>query len=244
MNYFKMDKPEQNGVWIASGTVAAAELADHAGFDWLLLDGEHGLGSEEVILAQLRAIRSTPALVRIPNHASPLLGRALDFGAAGIMAPQVESVEQARELVSRFLYPPQGRRGLSGSTRAAEYGHDFKDYFARANGELSLILQIETGRGVREAEAIAALPGVAGLFIGHSDLSLDLGCYGNFAHPEIKRAEEIVLSACARYGKIPGMLLKSGQKAAPFYAAGFRMVALGTDIGVLKSGFQEMLKEE
>ncbi len=243
MKFLDQRQTDLRGIWIASGSATAAELADCAGFDWLLLDGEHGFGGEPEILAQLRAVRETPALVRIPDHASPLLGRALDFGAAGIMVPRVESADEARELAARFLYPPAGRRGLSGSTRAAEFGGSAKDYFARANRELVLILQIETAAAVREAGAIAAVPGVAGLFIGHSDLSLDLGRPGELDNPEMKSAEEKVLAACARSGKIPGLLLKSGRPAAPYRAAGFRMIAAGSDIGVLKNGFQQLRKE-
>lgn len=242
MTFLDSAKKVLPGLWLNTGSVTSAEIAAAAGFSWLLVDCEHGLCDEAAMLDIIRvASRSCAVIVRIPDHASQLLERALDFGAAGIMAPDVENAEQAAALAARMLYPPDGNRGLASSCRAAGFGRDFKPYFAQANQSLALICQIETREGVDNAEAIAAVPGVKGLFIGHSDLSLNLGIFGQWDNPVIKEAEKTVLAACARHGRIPGMLMKSGRDLRPYLEQGFRMVGLGSDGGLLKSGCDKLI---
>lgn len=243
MQYLKMDRDFLAGLWLSSGSVTAAEIAGAAGFDWLLIDGEHGLASESGILEILRALAASTAcpVVRIPSHDSPLLGRVLDFGAGGIMAPGVESADEARQLVQRMRYPPRGKRGLTASSRAAGHGSQFKTYFSEANEKLALIAQIETADGVAHADEIAAVDGVSALFVGHSDLSLNLGVFGDWEHDALKAAESRVIAACRKSGKLPGLLLKSGQSTAPYREKGFRLIALGTDSGLLRSGCASLL---
>ncbi len=244
VNYLNRNQPLLRGLWISSGAVIAAEIAACAGFDWLLLDGEHGLGGEDFMLHALRSLSGSRVcpIVRVPQVNSPLLGRVLDFGAGGIMVPGVKTLEDVRLCIDRMYYPPQGGRGLTSSCRAAGFGGGFAEYHAGANRDLALIIQIENRESVELADSIAELGGVDGLFIGHSDLSSNLGCFGDWENPLIKHAEQQVLDACFRYRKLAGLLLKPGQSPAPFVTRGFRMAALGSDTGLLKSGCSRLLQ--
>ncbi len=234
------------GVFIASGMEVSVELAAGAGFDWVILDMEHGLGDEAKLLSMIRCLdgTNTAPLVRIPALREEAVKRALDFGAAGILCPMVRSADDARELVHLTQYPPLGRRGLTASSRASGYGKHFGDYFARANTEILRVVQIETPEALAAIDAIAAVDGVDVLFIGHSDLSLSLDCYGDFTHPKMVQAEKDVLAAAAHNGKIAGLLLKQTMDADDYRARGFQFLALGTDIGCLRSGYTKLLRDE
>lgn len=243
LKFMDTSKAFSRGLWLNTGSVTAAEIAAEAGFDWLLVDCEHGLNDENTLREILRAVAQKCAvLVRIPDHASPLLERSLDFGAAGIVAPGVSSAAQAATLTARMAYPPKGNRSVASSCRAAAFGRNAKEYLTTANQQLVLICQIEDARGVAQAGEIAAVDGVAGLFLGHSDLSMNLGVFGQWDCPQVKNAETAVLEACRIYGKMPGMLMKSGRDVAHYLAEGFRMIGLGSDSGILKSGCDKLLK--
>jgi len=243
LKFMDTAKAFSRGLWLNTGSVTAAEIAAEAGFDWLLVDCEHGLNDEAALIGILRAAAEKCAvLVRIPDHASPLLERALDFGAAGIMVPGVASGAQAAALAARMAYPPKGVRGVASSCRAAGFGRCAKEYLATASQRLALICQIEDADGVANAGKIAAVDGVSGLFLGHSDLSMNLGLFGQWDAPEVKNAEAAVLEACRQHGKMPGMLMKSGRDVAPYLEEGFRMIGMGSDGGVLKSGCDKLLK--
>ncbi len=245
MNWLKdrfATKDRLDGIWLSSGSRVAAELAAAAGFDWALLDMEHGLGDLADTMRQIEVLTHTDCtpIVRLPAATSDLLQRLLDYGAAGVMAPMIDTADQAAALVRAVRYPPAGVRGLTRSSRASRYGHDFQAYFAQANDKLTTIVQIETAAAVRQAEQIAATEGVDVLFVGHSDLSLNVGCFERLDAPAMQAAEAAVLTACARHGKRAGMLLKAGMAAEPCHAKGFSMLALGSDIGCLKSGFERL----
>lgn len=232
------------GLWLSSGSHVAAEIAGLAGFDWLLIDLEHGLGGEPEALRMLQALTpsSAAAVVRVPSKDSDLIKRVLDFGAAGVMAPMINDAKEAAEFVKRLKYPPLGCRGMTGSSRASSYGYDFKTYYREANAMIAAIVQIETAEAVANIEDIAAVPGVDVLFVGHSDLSLDLGCFEQFDAPAMLEAERRVIAACAKHGKIAGMLLKSGMNPTDCQSRGFTLLALGTDVGCLKSGMARLLQ--
>lgn len=233
------------GIWLAAGSHVAAELAGAAGFDWALLDMEHGLGSEADVLRMIQVLAATPtaAVVRVPSAGSDQVKRVLDFGASGIMAPMIDSAADAAAFVRALRYPPAGTRGLTGSSRASGYGHGFAKYFGEANARLTGIVQIETARALARVDEIAAVDGVDVVFIGHSDLSLALGCFEDLKSRVMAEAEARVLEACARSGKTAGMLLKAGMPAAPYRDKGFRLIALGSDLGCLKAGYRKLLSE-
>lgn len=247
MNWLK-DKLEANpslyGVWLASGSVVAAELAAVASFDWALLDLEHGLFGESELLRLLQVLSrtGTTPVVRVPSGTSDLVQKALDFGASAIMAPRINGQREAAGFVAALRYPPAGTRGLTRSCRAADFGYSFGDYFRQANARLTGIVQVETAAAVEQADAIAATDGVDALFIGHSDLSLALGCFEDMSAPAMQEAEKKVLNACAKYGKKAGMLLKAGMPVEHYRQKGFSLLALGSDLGCLKQGFDTLLR--
>ncbi len=247
MNWLK-DKLETqaalHGIWVLTGSHAAAEIAVATGFDWALLDFEHGAGDEQDLLRLLQVTchTATTPVVRVPSRNSDLIKKALDGGAGAIMAPMINSAAEAQEFVRLLRYPPLGVRGLSSSIRATAYGCGFKDYFQKANSRVCGIAQIETARAVEQADSIAAVDGIDVLFIGHSDLSLDMGFYGEYAAPPMLAAEQTVLAACARHGKKAGMLLRAGMSAAACRQKGFSFLALGSDGGCLRQGFDQLLK--
>jgi 2-keto-3-deoxy-L-rhamnonate aldolase RhmA len=247
MNFIKDKAGNQvtRGLFIASGTEFAAELAAHAGFDFLVLDMEHGLGDEGAVLQMIRSLNGfqTAPIVRIPYLRIEYVKKVLDFGAAGIMCPMVETANDAKELVDFMRYPPEGKRGLTGGSHASGYGTDFKDYFARANSNLLCVAQIENKNGVDNIDAIAAVDGVDVLFVGHSDLSLNLGCYNKFDDRKIVDAELAVLAAAKKHGKIAGMMLKGGMNAQACIDRGFTFLVLGTDVGCLRSAYGKLLRE-
>lgn len=245
MNFIKNKVKSQvsRGLFIASGSEFAVELAAFTGFDWLVLDMEHGLSDEGDILRMIRALRAsaTAPIVRIPQLRSEYIKKVLDFGAAGIMCPMIKSAQDARDIVDFMRYPPAGNRGLSGASLASDYGTGFKDYFARANSELLCVVQIENENAVQNIDSIAAVEGVDVLFIGHSDLSLGMGCFGNFDDKQIVDAENAVLKAAREHGKVAGMLLKQGMNAQQYVDRGFNFVALGTDVGCLRSAYKHLI---
>lgn len=248
MNWLK-DKIDSSdilkGIWLSTGSHVAAEIAGQAGFDWALIDLEHGLAGDMDALRLLQVLSTTPAagVVRVPSSDSELIGRVLDFGASAIMAPTINNAEAAECFVRALRYPPEGERGLTASSRASDYGYDFKNYFRDANSKIVGIAQIETAVAVEQADQIAAVPGIDILFIGHSDLSLDLGCFGSFESKEMQMAEEQVINACMRHNKIPGMLLKSSMSVDAFQERGFKFFGLGSDLGCLKEGYKKMLEK-
>ncbi|MCA1810132.1 MAG: HpcH/HpaI aldolase/citrate lyase family protein [Kiritimatiellia bacterium] len=247
MNWIKerLAREPLRGIWLACGSPVAAEMAGLAGFDWALLDLEHGLGTETDVLRMMQALSGTTAapVVRVPSMRSDLIKRVLDFGAAGVMAPMIDNAGQAREFVRALRYPPAGVRGMTGSSRASGYGRDFARYQREANEHILGVVQIETAVAVENALELAAVSGVDVLFIGHSDLSLALGCYNQFDAPVLRAAEAKVLEACARHGKRAGILLRPGMRQDTMIKRGFSLLAMGSDLGCLKSGFQRLLAE-
>ncbi|MDB4881896.1 MAG: 2-dehydro-3-deoxyglucarate aldolase [Gemmatimonadetes bacterium] len=170
------------GFWLNLGSPLTAEMAGLAGFDWVLLDHEHGAGSDVTIMHQLQAVSATPAtcLVRIAANEAPRFKRVLDAGAHGVMVPYVSTPDEARAAVSAMRYPPRGVRGVAKLTRASSFGARFDEYFARAHEWLVTLAQIETAEAVANAPAIAAVDGVDVLFVGPMDLTTSLGIPGQY----------------------------------------------------------------
>ena len=221
----------QFGLWLALADPTSAELGATAGFDWLLIDGEHGPYDLRTILSVLRAIAPYPAqpVVRIPNHDASLIKQVLDIGATTLMVPMVETVEQARELVRATRYPPEGIRGV-GSTlaRASRWG-DWKDYLAAANDRQCLLLQVESVSAVERAEAIARIDGVDGVFVGPVDLAASMGHLGRPDHPEVVSAVDAAVEAILRAGKAPGIYCPDEVLAQRYADRGVRFIAVGAD---------------
>ena len=185
----------QVGLWSALASPIAAEVIAGAGFDWIVIDGEHGPNDIVTLLPQLQAMKGGTAepIFRIPWNEPVIIKRALDVGARTLLIPFVQNVEEARAAVAATRYPPLGIRGVSVAPRANDYGR-VSNYHANANLDICVLLQIETRAAVEQIEAIAAVDGVDGLFIGPSDLAADLGYLGNAKAPEARA----VLAAAGR----------------------------------------------
>lgn len=231
------------GSFINLGSPLSAEIAGKIGFDWLLLDFEHGPGSDETLLHQLQAIAATPAvpIVRIAANEPARFKRVLDLGAAGVMVPYVNTPDEARAAVAAVRYPPQGVRGVSKFNRAAGFGEEFAQYFARSSEDLVTVVQIETAQAVENAERIAAVDGVDVLFIGPLDLSVNLGVPAQFDSPLLWDAIRKTARAAKTVGKAVGILLTQPSQAAALKELGFSLVALGSDGGAVVSGLKQNL---
>lgn len=227
-----------DGIWLVTGSPIAAELAATVGFAWALIDLEHGQldAGDALRLVQILSPTATAPIVRLPDAHSPLAYRLLDAGAAGLMAPRVDDAASAAAFAAQLRYPPHGQRGIASSCRAAGYGAQWSTYRPEADARISAIVQIESAVAVAQADAIAATPGVDVLFIGHSDLGADL----DHDAAAMQQADAYVVAACRRHGKRAGLLLKAGRSAAHARAAGFDVIALGSDLGCLRSGFTQL----
>lgn len=230
------------GTFLNLGSPAAVEIAGQLGFDWLLIDLEHGNGSLADLRNMLLACRGStaPPIVRIPSVDADTVKFVMDSGAAGIMFPFVSSATEATNAVRLMKYPPRGARGVAGIIRATDYGQSWNQYFSQANDRSLVVVQIETAAAVEEAEAIAAVEGVDVLFVGPLDLSVNLGCPGDFTPPHFIEALKKVIAACHQHGKTPGILSRP-QLVPQHKQLGFRFFALGSDSGAVVTGLQQSL---
>jgi 2-keto-3-deoxy-L-rhamnonate aldolase RhmA len=231
------------GVFAMLGSPTSAELCARAGLDWLIVDLEHGAGTESDLLASLHAVSTTPtaAIVRVQSGERMRIGRALDAGAHGVMIPRVDLPEQAREAVSYMRYPPAGVRGLALSTRGAGLGERTHEEVASINDQVLGIIQIESASAVEHVEEIAAIDGVDVLFVGPTDLSHSLGIPGQFENPVYLAALERVVGAARAAGKSPGILLRGAGPVPRYVELGFRFIGLGSDVAFVANGAREVI---
>ena len=230
------------GTFLNLGSPLTAEMAGTAGFDWVLLDHEHGPGSDTTMLHQLMAVAATPAagIVRIAWNDVARFKRTLDAGAEGVMVPWVQTAEEAKAAVAAMRYPPRGIRGVAKLNRACAFGADFEDYFAHAHERLAMFAQIETPESVKNAAAIAAVDGVDILFIGPMDLTTGYGITGQFDHPTYLEAVKKICAAARGAGKATGILLHD-PKYLPFVReCGITVAALGSDGGSANAGLRQI----
>jgi 4-hydroxy-2-oxoheptanedioate aldolase len=222
------------GTFIGTASAVTAEVCAAADFDWLLLDLEHGSGGEEQVRSVVPAAASygVPTVVRVESGARIRIGRVLDNGAAGVMLPRMDTVEQVREAISHLYYPPRGDRGVATYNRACHFGLD-TGALDRANDQVLGVVQIESGRAVDNASEFAAIDGVDVLFVGPRDLSHDLGVPGRFTAPVYLDALEQVRLAAHKHGKACGLLVGDGAAAAAKRAEGWTFVAIGSDSTLL-----------
>jgi 4-hydroxy-2-oxoheptanedioate aldolase len=228
----------QIGLWMGLASDYSAEICALAGFDWLVIDGEHAPNDLGSILSQLKTLAAYPgchAVARVPVGETALIKQYLDLGAQNILVPMVETAAQAAELVRAMRYPQDdgqgGVRGMAGA-RASRWGH-YADYFKRANDEVCLLVQVESRQALQHLDAIAATPGVDGVFIGPADLSASLGHVGNAAHPEVQAAIEDAMARIRQAGKAPGILTADEQQARHYLSLGAVFVAVGLDTQIL-----------
>lgn len=225
---------QQIGFWNSMASATATEILAGSGFDWLLLDAEHAPNDVASILAQLPTLMesTTHPILRVPENDPIVLKRYLDIGVQSFLIPMVETVEEAEAAVAATRFPPHGIRGFAGASRASRFGR-VKDYHRRAHEELCILVQIETRRGLDNLEAIAAVPGIDGLFVGPGDLSSDLGYLGDQGNPFIVELIEKTIHRIVAAGNRAGILTGDETLARRYMAAGCVFTAVGIDTGTL-----------
>lgn len=227
----------QLGAFLALADSHSTELMAAAGFDWLLIDWEHAPNDLRLVLAQLQALAGYPVapVLRLPDHDAARIKQVLDLGVQSLLAPMVDSAEQARALVAAMHYPPRGIRGVgAGMARAARWGA-VTDYYAKAPGELCLAVQIETRAGLDALDAIAAVEGVDGVFLGPADLAAALGHLGQPTHPAVRAAIEAALPRIRAAGKAAGVYCADAQIAADYAALGASFFLIAADAILLRT---------
>ncbi|WP_019141306.1 2-dehydro-3-deoxyglucarate aldolase [Noviherbaspirillum massiliense] len=224
------------GCWLGLADNLVSEVVGYAGFDWLLLDGEHAPNDLNSLVAQLQALKdSSSAPVVRPDWNEPVrIKRLLDIGFFNFLIPFVESAEQAQAAVSATRYPPQGIRGVSVANRGNRFGYE-PDYFATINDNICVMAQIESRKGVDACAEIAMVDGIDCLFIGPSDLSAALGHFGQPQHPEVQEAIRHVAETARSKGKQVGILAPVEADAQRYLGMGIHVTAVGSDIGLLKN---------
>jgi 4-hydroxy-2-oxoheptanedioate aldolase len=231
----------QIGLWSTLSSNYSVEVIAGAGFDWILLDTEHSPNELESLLTQLQAAAPYPshAVVRVPWNDMVTIKRVLDIGAQSILIPYVSTAEEARAAVSYTRYPPKGVRGVAGSTRATRFGR-IKDYAKRAHEEICVLVQVENQQGLDNLDAIAAVEGVDGVFIGPADLHASLGLMGEISNPRIMPVIDDAIRRIRKAGCAPGILTPGEEHARRQLECGALFVAVGNDISILARGAEAL----
>lgn len=234
----------QHGLWMSLASAPAAEGLSLLGYDWLLFDTEHSaveIASVQPLL-QAASVGTAALAVRPAWNDKILLKRVLDIGAQTVLVPFIQSPQEAAAAVAATRYPPEGIRGVAGSTRASRFGQA-TDYFKAANQEICVLVQIETREALDQLEAIAAVDGVDGVFIGPSDLAASLGHLGNPAHPDVQAVLQQAAQRIIACGKAPGILATNAKDARRYLGWGYRFVAGAVDMGILMQGAKTALAD-
>ena len=232
----------QIGLWVGLADANAAEALAGCGYDWLLLDGEHAPNDVRSVLEQLRAVAAYPVhpVVRLVQGDVALVKQYLDIGAQTLLIPMVDTPEQAALMARAMRYPPDGIRGLGAALARASRWNQVDDYLNHANGEMCLLVQAETTLAMQNLAAIAATPGVDGVFFGPADLSASMGYRGQPAHPEVQQALLDGLATVRRAGKAAGILMTDKKMAQTYIDAGALFVAVGIDTSLLVRAATEL----
>jgi 4-hydroxy-2-oxoheptanedioate aldolase len=239
-NHFKASLVEARsttGLFIGLVSPLAMEIAATAGFDWLLIDGEHAPNNPVTVLPQLQAAAAydVPVIVRPVNHDPALIKQYLGVGAQSLLVPMVETAEQAAALVQAVRYPPRGIRGVGTALERGARWNAVAGYVGQADDQMCLIVQIESRAGLDNLDAILAVDGVDGVFIGPADLAASLGFLGQPMHPEVKAVIEATLKRIAAAGKAPGVFASDPATAKHYRDCGARFVAAGADTSILRT---------
>lgn len=232
------------GCWLNLGSSVSAEIVGAAGFDWVLIDFEHGAGSEQEILHQLQALEHTGAasIIRVESYQRQRIHRMLDYGAEGVMVPRIDNAAETELAAKAIKYQPAGLRGLAKLNRATGYGVNFENYVNNEQHKLVGIIQIETATSLNHLDQIAAVDGVDVLFIGPLDLSTALQITGQWDHPLYLDAIKKTAQAAKNAGKACGILLPSPDEFKKYYDLGYRFIAAGSDIGFVVNGARNTIK--
>jgi len=229
------------GCWTSLANPITTEILGLAGFDWLLLDGEHSPNDISSFVLQLMALKDSPSapFVRPQWNDSVLIKRLLDAGFYNFLIPCVDTAEEARAAVAATRYPPHGVRGVSVSMRGNRFG-TVSDYQRIANDNIVVCVQIESPGAVENIDAICKVDGVDSVFIGPSDLAANYGQLGNPAHPDVQAGIRRVIERAKAAGIPVGILAPVEADARRYMEMGVTMVAVGSDQGVFRAGTQAL----
>lgn len=246
-NQFRQDliaRKKLIGCWCSLGSPITTEVMGLAGFDWLLLDGEHAPNDVLSFIPQLMALKDSASapVVRPPWNDTVIIKRLLDAGFYNFLIPFVESADDAHRAVAATRYPPQGVRGVSVSHRSNRYG-TVPEYFDVINDNIAVIVQIENRKAVAAIDEICAVDGVDCVFIGPSDLAAGYGYLGNPLHPEVQEAMQKIIASAKAHGKPAGILAPVEADARRYLEMGVTFVAVGSDLGVFRNASQ-MLRDK
>ncbi len=231
------------GCWSALASPITTEILGLAGFDWVLLDGEHAPNDINTFVPQLMALKdsNSAAVVRPPCNDPIIIKRLLDIGFYNLLIPFVETQKDAENAVAATRYPPQGYRGVSVGHRSNVYG-TVPDYFQNINDNISVLVQIESQLGVDNIDEIASVPGVDGIFVGPGDLSAALGYIGQPNHPEVQKVIKHIFERAKALGVAQGILAPVEEDAKRYLEWGATFVAVGSDLGLFKKATCDLKK--
>ncbi len=234
-------RERQVGLWCSMASAISAEILAGAGFDWIVIDGEHAPNDIPLLVLQLQAMRGGTAepVFRVPWNEPVIIKRALDAGARSLLIPFVQNADEARRAVAAARYPPLGIRGVAVVPRANDYGR-VRDYHRNAHLDTCILVQLETRAALKEIEAIAAVEGIDGMFLGPSDLAADFGHLADNKHSEVQAAIKDAAQRIRAAGKSAGMLSGNLDDVESFFAMGFNFTAVGSDVGILARGAESI----
>ena len=246
-NHFKkkLKTEQQIGLWVGLADAYGTEIAANAGYDWLLIDGEHAPSDLRTTLSQLQSIAAYPsqAVVRPPIGSVQLIKQLLDIGAQTLLIPMVETVEQAQLMVKAVRYPPEGIRGVGAALARATRWNSIPDYYANAHENICLLIQIESVEGIKNLDEILKIDGIDGVFIGAVDLSATMGYQGNPNHPEVQKTVIDAIQRIRKAGKAAGILSTQHDVTQKYIELGTEFVAVGVDTSVLMNSLRELLSK-
>jgi 4-hydroxy-2-oxoheptanedioate aldolase len=235
----------QIGLWLSMADAYLAEVSATTGFDWLLIDGEHAPNDVRSTLAQLQAVAAHPAhpVVRAVQGDVALIKQLLDIGAKTLLVPMVDTVEQARAMVSAVRYPPHGIRGVGSAVGRASLWNSRSDYLDVADAEVCLLVQAETVTALANLAEICAVDGIDGVFIGPADLAASMGHRGRPGHPDVQAAIEHAMRTIVASGKAAGTLTSDPKLARRYLELGCTFVAVGVDILMFANAARRLSEE-
>lgn len=246
-NHFKrkLKTEQQIGLWVGLADAYGTEIAANAGYDWLLIDGEHAPSDLRTTLSQLQSIAaySSQAVVRPPIGSVQLIKQLLDIGAQTLLIPMIETVEQAELMVKAVRYPPEGIRGVGAALARATRWNSIPDYYATAHENICLLVQIESVKGLENLDEILKIDGIDGIFIGAVDLSATMGYQGNPNHPEVKTVVIDAIQRIRAAGKAAGILSTQHEATQQYLDLGTDFVAVGVDTSVLINSLRDLLSK-
>ncbi len=221
----------QFGLWLSIPDTTVAEMMAGAGFDWLLVDHEHGPYELRDVMHTLQAVApyEVGTIVRPVNDDPALLKKMCDIGVQSFLVPMIDTAEQAEAVVQAVNYPPTGRRGLGTSMARAARWNTVPNYLKKANAEICVIVQAETTTAIDNLEAIANVDGIDGVFIGPSDLSASMGYVGDVSHPDVIKTVSAGIETIRAASKYAGLLCLDDSQVAHYVSCGANFVGVGVD---------------